>query len=432
MPSPRDGDTARAQDPARAHVDDLAAFVRASPTSFHAAEEGARRLGAAGYTRQDEAEAWDASPGGHVLVRDGALVAWRVPAGAGPLTPFRVVGSHTDSPTFQLKPRPDLAAYGWRQLGWEVYGGPLLNSWLDRELGLAGRLVLRDGSTELVRTGPLLRIPQLAIHLDRSANEGLKLDRQHHTVPVWGVGVPGPGVLDHVAGLVGAGAGDVDGYELLAFDTAAPQVFGYEGELFASARLDNLASVHASVTALLAAGQSDEIAVLAAFDHEELGSASRSGASGPLLADVLSRTGAALGAGPDEQHRAWSRSFCVSADAGHAVHPNYPERHDPVNRPLLNAGPLLKINANQRYATEARGTARWRDVCRRAGVGVQTFVSNNAMPCGSTIGPLTATRLGIAVVDVGIPTLSMHSARELTGTRDPWDLSRALRTFWSD
>jgi len=420
-------------DLATAHVEDLAAFVRASPTSFHTAAEGARRLSAAGYVEQDEAEAWDAGPGGHFLVRDGALVAWRVPEGAGPLTPFRIVGSHTDSPTFQLKPRPDLSAYGWHQLGWEVYGGPLLNSWLDRELGLAGRLVLRDGRTELVRTGAVLRIPQLAIHLDRAIGEtGLKLDRQHHTAPVFGVGLPGAGVLDHVASRIGASASDVDGYDLLAFDTASPAVFGAEGEFFASARLDNLASVHASVTALLAAGDSDEIAVLAAFDHEELGSASRSGASGPLLADVLTRTGAALGAGTDEQHRAWARSFCVSADAGHAVHPNYPERHDPANRPLLNSGPLLKINANQRYATEARGTARWRAVCRRAGVGVQAFVSNNAMPCGSTIGPLTATRLGIDVVDVGIPTLSMHSARELTGSRDPHDLARALTAYWSD
>ncbi|MGI3783930.1 MAG: M18 family aminopeptidase [Janthinobacterium lividum] len=429
MPELRDAAT----DSAAAHVADLAAFVQASPTSFHAAAEGARRLAAAGFTEQDEAEAWDATPGGHHLVRDGALVAWRVPEGAGPLTPFRIVGSHTDSPTFKLKPSPDLTAYGWHQLGWEIYGGPLLNSWLDRELGLAGRLVLRDGSTPLVRTGAVARIPQLAIHLDRSIGEnGLKLDRQHHTAPVWGVGAPGPGALDHVAALVGAHATDVDAFDLFAFDTAAPAVFGVAGEFFASARLDNLASVHASLTALVEAGESDEIAVLAAFDHEELGSESRTGASGPLLADVLVRTGAALGAGTDEQHRAWSRSSCVSSDAGHAVHPNYPERHDPVNRPLLNGGPLLKINANQRYASEGVGMARWRDVCRRAGVGVQTFVSNNAMPCGSTIGPLTATRLGIAVVDVGIPTLSMHSARELTGSRDPYDLARALTAFWSD
>ena len=431
-PNPAVDPPAHPEDTAQAHLADLAAFVRASPTSFHAAAEGARRLAAAGFVEQDEAEAWDASPGGHYLVRGGALVAWRVPTGAGPLTPFRIVGSHTDSPTFRLKPSPDLVAYGWHQLGWEVYGGPLLNSWLDRELGLAGRLALRDGTTTLVRTGAVARIPQLAIHLDRAIGEsGLKLDRQQHTAPVVGLAGSGPGVLDHVAGLVGATAADVDAYDLFAFDTAAPAVFGPDDELFASARLDNLGSVHGSLVALLDAGESDEIAVLAAFDHEELGSESRTGASGPLLADVLTRTGAALGAGTDEQHRAWARSFCVSSDAGHAIHPNYPERHDPVNRPLLNVGPLLKINANQRYASEAVGMARWQDVCRRAGVRVQPFVSNNAMPCGSTIGPLTATRLGIPVVDVGIPTLSMHSARELTGAKDPHELTRALTGFWS-
>ena len=414
------------------HLADLAAFVQAAPTSFHAAAEGARRLAAAGFREQVETEEWDSSPGGHYLVRDGALVAWRVPDGAGPLSPFRMVGAHTDSPTFVLKPRPDRTAFGWQQLGVEIYGGPLLNSWLDRELGLAGRLVLSDGSVVPVRTGPVMRIPQLAIHLDRAIGEtGLKLDRQQHTAPVWSVGRPDSSILEHVTGLAGCRPAEVDGYDLLAFDTAAPAVFGAHAEFFASARLDNLSSVHAGLVALLAAQPSDAIQLLAAFDHEELGSASRTGASGPLLADVVSRTSGALGAGPDQQHRALAASFCVSADAGHAVHPTYPERHDPANRPLLNAGPLLKINANQRYATDGRGAARWRRACRAAGVPLQEFVSNNAMPCGSTIGPLTATRLGVATVDVGLPLLSMHSARELAGAEDPSHLASALTTYLS-
>ena len=415
------------------HLADLAAFVQASPTSFHAAAEGARRLEAAGFREQVETDEWDPSPGGHYLVRDGALVAWRVPEGAGPLTPFRMVGAHTDSPTFVLKPRPDRTVYGWQQVGVEIYGGPLLNSWLDRELGLAGRLVLADGSVTLVRTGPVLRIPQLAIHLDRTIGEaGLKLDRQQHTTPIWSVGRPDSGILEHVAGLAGRRPAEVDGYDLLAFDTAAPAVFGAHAEFFASARLDNLGSVHAGLVALLAAESSDAVQLLAAFDHEELGSASRTGASGPLLADVVARITGALGATPDQQHRSMAASFCVSADAGHAVHPNYPERHDPANRPLLNAGPLLKINANQRYATDGRGAARWRRACRAADVPVQEFVSNNALPCGSTIGPLTATRLGVATVDVGLPLLSMHSARELAGAEDPASLIRALAAYWSE
>jgi len=277
-----------------------------------------------------------------------------------------------------------------------------------------------------------MRIPQLAIHLDRSINdEGLKLDKQLHTAPVWSVGHPERRILDHVAGLAGCAASEIDGYDLYAFDTAAPAVFGADQEFFASARLDNLSSVHAGITALISSTGGERIEMVAAFDHEELGSQSRTGAAGPILADVVSRLLASLGASADEQHRALARSVCLSADAGHAVHPNYPTRHDPANRPLLNGGPLLKINANQRYATDARGAAVWRRACRAAGVDTQEFVSNNAVPSGSTIGPLTATRLGITTVDVGVPLLSMHSARELAGTQDPLALTLAIGAFFT-
>ncbi len=217
----------------------------------------------------------------------------------------------------------------------------------------------------------------------------------------------------------------------MAYDTAAPSVFGAQQEFFASARLDNLSGVHAGLTALINSAGSRDVQLLAAFDHEELGSESRSGASGPLLADVVTRISTGLGVGLDDLHRALSRSWCLSVDAGHAVHPNYPQRHDPANHPLLNGGPLLKINANQKYATDALGAALWRRACRAAGVRTQEFVSNNAVPCGSTIGPLTATRLGIRTVDVGLPLLSMHSARELAGAEDPWPLARAIEAFFT-
>jgi aspartyl aminopeptidase len=412
------------------HVADLAAFLAVSPSSHHAVSEGARRLTDAGFVEQQESAAWSSDPGGHYLVRDGALIAWRIPSNARSPMPFRILGSHTDSTGFTLKPRPDISAYGWQQVGIEIYGAPLLNSWLDRELGLAGRLVLRDGSTLLVRTESIMRIPQLAIHLDRSVNdEGLKLDKQTHTAPVWSVGHLEIRVLDHVAQAADCSASDIDGYDLRVYDTAAPAVFGPHQEFLASGRLDNLSSMHASIVALINANESDVIQMVAAFDHEELGSASRSGASGPLLVDVLTRISAGLGATLDERYRLLAQSFCLSADTGHAIHPNYPGRHDPVNQPLLNSGPLLKINANQRYATDGRGAALWRRICRSSGIPTQEFVSNNAMPCGSTIGPLTATRLGIATVDVGIPLLSMHSARELAGTEDPLALTRAMEVF---
>ena len=413
------------------HVADLAAFLIASPSSFHAAAEGARRLAAAGFVEQDETADWDASPGGHYLVRDGALVAWRVPPNADPRTPYRIVGAHTDSPGFAVKPNPDLGGFGYAQLGVEVYGGPLVNSWLDRELGLAGRLVLADGRTELVRTDAIMRIPQLAIHLDRGVNDnGLKLDKQQHTAPVWGVGRPDRRLVDHLGELVGCRGDQIDGFELVAYDATAPAIFGPGQEFLAAGRLDNLTGVHAGLTAMLRSSGGGHIELLAAFDHEELGSASRSGASGPLLADVLTRIAGVRGVGPDQHHQALARSVCLSVDAGHAIHPNYPQRHDPANQPLLNGGPLLKINTNQRYATDAAGMALWRRACRTADVPTQEFVSNNALPCGSTIGPLTATRLGIRTLDVGQPLLSMHSARELAGTADALALSRAAEAFF--
>jgi len=413
------------------HARDLAAFVTASPTSFHAAAEGGDRLAAAGLSPVDERSALDATPGAYVLVRDGALLAWRIPAGAGSQTPFRIVGAHTDSPGFVLKPHPDIGTAGWQQLGMEIYGGPLLNSWLDRELGLAGRVVLSSGEQRLVRTGAIMRIPQLAIHLDRSVNEnGVKLDRQAHTAPVWSVGRPDLMIMDQVALLAGCEADEIDGVELSAYATTPPEIFGPNDEFLAAGRLDNLSSVHAGLVAMINNPHGDAITVLAAFDHEEIGSESRSGAAGPVLADVLARISAALGGSLDDHRRALAGSVCLSADTGHAVHPNYVQRHDPANRPLLNGGPLLKINANQRYATDAVGAALWRRACRAVGVPTQEFVSNNAVPCGSTIGPLTATRLGIRTVDVGIPLLSMHSARELAGVADPLALSRAMGAFY--
>ncbi|GAA2201467.1 M18 family aminopeptidase [Sinomonas flava] len=426
---------------AHRHAQDLGRFVMASPSSFHAAAEGARRLAEAGFELLSETEEWPSAPGAYAVVRDGALIAWTVPDGARPTTPFRILGAHTDSPTFKLKPKPTTGRLGWLQAGVEVYGGPLLNSWLDRELRLAGRLVTHDGAQHLVATGPLARFPQLAIHLDRAVNDGLKLGKQQHMNPVWGLGDPSTtDLLALLAEQAGVDPAEVGGYDIVLADTQEPAVFGADGGFFASGRLDNLSSVHAGLAALLdqhanpvverSAAESKPIAVLAAFDHEEVGSASRSGAAGPFLEDVLGRIGDGLGASATERRRAFAASWHLSADAGHAVHPNYSERHDPANHPLLNGGPLLKINANQRYATDGPGAALWARLCGEAEVPYQEFVSNNDVPCGSTIGPITATRLGIRTVDVGIPLLSMHSARELAGVQDPWRLSKAAERFF--
>ncbi|MDY0984889.1 M18 family aminopeptidase [Microbacterium sp. CFBP9023] len=420
---------------ALAHAEDLADFVAASPSSYHAAAEVARRLEDAGFTRLEEDQAWDVAPGGrYVVVRDGAAIAWTVPGDATATTPAHILGAHTDSPGFKLKPQPTTGSRGWLQAAVEVYGGPLLSSWLDRELRLAGRLALADGRVVLADTGALLRLPQLAIHLDREANTGLALDKQFQTQPVWGLGDPTQeDILAELAGSAGVSASDIRGYDVLISDTARGAIFGKDRAFFASGRLDDLASVHAGVVALekIDTAVSGPIAILAAFDHEELGSNSRSGAGGPLLEDILGRVYDALGADASERRRAFSASWCLSSDVGHSVHPNYVHKHDPVVQPVLGSGPILKLNANQRYATDAVGSAAWRGWCETADVVTQEFVSNNNVPCGSTIGPITATRLGIRTVDVGIPILSMHSARELAGVSDLHDLTRVAGAFFA-
>lgn len=422
---------------ARTHAEDLADFVAASPSSFHAAEEVALRLEADGFTRLAEEDVWPDQRGGRfVIVRDGAAIAWAVPASATSSTANRVFGAHTDSPSLKLKPKPTTGAHGWLQAGVEIYGGPLLNSWLDRELRLAGRLALADGSVVLAATGSMLRLPQLAIHLDREANDHLALDKQAQTQPVWGLGNPtDEDILAELAATAGVNPKDIRGFDVVVADSARGAIFGKDDAFFASGRLDDLASVHAGVVALADAARDgfdgDHIAVLAAFDHEEIGSASRSGAAGPILEDILVRIYASLGADEAQRRQAFVSSWCLSSDVGHSVHPNYASKHDPVVKPLLGSGPILKINANQRYATDAVGAAAWANWCEQVDVHSQEFVSNNTVPCGSTIGPITATRLGLRTVDVGIPILSMHSARELAGVSDLHDLSRVAGAFFT-
>ncbi|MET8407778.1 M18 family aminopeptidase [Streptomyces sp. NPDC005195] len=423
----------------RGHTDDLMTFLAASPTPYHAVANASERLEKAGFRQVAETDAWDGTSGGKFVLRGGAIIAWYVPEGAGPHTPFRIVGAHTDSPNLRVKPQPDTGAHGWRQVAVEIYGGPLLNSWLDRDLGLAGRLALRDGSTRLVTIDrPLLRVPQLAVHLDRSVStEGLKLDKQRHLQPVWGLGDTHEGdlitFLEEESGLQ---AGEITGWDLMTHSVEPPAYLGRDNELLAGPRMDNLLSVHAGTAALVAvataAGTGSElpyIPVLAAFDHEENGSQSDTGADGPLLGGVLERSVFARGGTYEDRARSFAGTVCLSSDTGHAVHPNYAERHDPTHHPRANGGPILKVNVNNRYATDGAGRAVFAAACERAGVDFQSFVSNNSMPCGTTIGPITAARHGIKTIDIGVAILSMHSVRELCGADDPFLLAKALVAF---
>jgi len=420
---------------ARATARRLLGHLDASPTPYHAVERAAGLLGAAGFVERDEGAEWSVDgPERWFVRRGGALVAMRWPSALAPEAPLRIVGAHTDSPNLRLKPRPQSSSAGWQRLAVEVYGRPLLNSWLDRDLGLAGRVSVRrrDGpDSALVHLdGAVARIPQLAIHLDREVNQaGLVLSPQQHLLPLWAPDGEA-GVLEAVAQAVGGAVDDLLAWDLMLHDVQPAALTGPGDEVLVGGRLDNLVSSFVAVEALIAGPEEpDAVGVVCLFDHEEVGSVSRTGADGRFLPGLVERAHAARGGGADALARALSRSACVSADMAHATHPNYADRHDPGHPVAVNGGPVVKVNASQRYASDADSAVPFLEAADSAGVPVQRFVSRSDLPCGSTIGPVTAARLGVPTVDVGVSQLAMHSARETAGALDPDLFRRALRTF---
>jgi aspartyl aminopeptidase len=417
----------------------MLAFIDAAPSPFHACAEAATRLEAAGFTALSEADAWPTDPGAHFIVRGGSLVAWATGAHHSPAAGFRIVGAHTDSPNLRLKPRPDSGWMGYRQLAVEVYGGALLNSWLDRDLGLSGRVVVRgaDGPEEhLVLVGePMMRIPQLAIHLDRDVStKGLVLNPQQHLNPIWGLGEPSVGELaGFVAERIDVDPQAIAAWDLMAHDLTPSAIVGPAQDLVSAPRLDNLCSTWAGVEALIEAtadgSELAQIPLLVLFDHEEIGSTSDRGADSTLLPSLVERIVLGLGGGREDLLRALAASVCASADNAHATHPAYADRHDPAHLIALNGGPVLKTNSNVRYATHAPSAAVFVAACEQAGVPFQRYAHRSDLPCGSTIGPVTASRLGIATFDMGAPQLAMHSAREMGGSADPGHYTAAMAAF---
>ena len=416
---------------------ELMDFLAASPTPFHAVHEMARRLADAGFERRPEAEAWRLDPGGRYFTtrNDSSIIAWTVPARVPlPESGLRMMGAHTDSPCLKVKPQPESHKNGYLQLGVEVYGGALLNPWFDRDLSMAGRVSYLDRNGVIAHglvdfEQPVAVIPSLAIHLDRTANESRSVNAQTYLPPV--LGQPG-GEFDlktllrqRLEGDVGAEVGQVLDHELLLYDTQRPAFVGLTREFIASARLDNLLSCFTGLRALLDSG-GDAGALLVCNDHEEVGSTTAAGARGPMLTQMLER----LLPVPEDRNRALSRSMLISVDNAHGVHPNFTDRHDDNHGPLLNGGPVIKINANQRYATNSETAATFRRLAADVGVPVQTFVVRSDMACGSTIGPLAAAETGVRTVDVGVPQWAMHSVRELVGTADAFNLGRVLRRFF--
>ncbi len=416
----------------------LCAYLDASPSPFHAVRTAAALLAEHGFTELAETEAFPTGPGRYVIPRGGSLIAWSTGATEGTTTPFRVVGAHTDSPNLRIKPQPDGARAGWQVLGVEVYGGPLLNSWLDRDLGLSGRVSVRTASgvaNHLVHlTEPLLRVSQLAVHLDRGVRtERLRLNPQQHLAPHWGLGTQSGDFRGFLAEQVGVEAADVLAWDVMTHDLTPARRIGRDQDLIASARLDNQATCYAGVRALLdAVGSTFEggpVPVLVLFDHEEVGSTSERGAASSFLPAVLERMVLARGGGREDYLRALAGSVIASGDMAHATHPNYADRHEPDHRIAMNGGPVLKVNTNLRYATDSIGAAAFAQACDQAGVPLQTFVTRSDLPCGSTVGPMTAALTGATTVDFGAPTLSMHSAREICGAADQAMYAAALAAF---
>ncbi|MCF6387544.1 M18 family aminopeptidase [Mycobacterium sp. MBM] len=442
----------------------LCEFIDASPSPYHVCATAAQRLTAAGYRELSEADAWPAA-GKFFTVRAGSLIAWDSTA-AG--MPFRIVGAHTDSPNLRVKQHPDRVIAGWQVVALQPYGGAWLNSWLDRDLGISGRLSVATGGQERSDSGsgtggqersdsgsgaggqersdsgsgtgsgtvrhqlvriddPILRVPQLAIHLSED-RKGVSLDPQRHLNAVWGVG-DHRSFLGYVAAQAGVDESDVLGFDLMTHDLAPSRITGADGDFVSAPRLDNQATCYAGLEALLAAPADRHVPVLALFDHEEVGSQSDHGAQSDLLSTVLERITLADGGGREDFLRRLSESMVASGDMAHATHPNYPERHEPGHQIAVNGGPVLKVQPNLRYATDGRTAAAFALACRQAGVPLQRYEHRADLPCGSTIGPMTAAGTGIPTVDVGAAQLAMHSAREVMGAHDVAAYAAALRAF---
>jgi len=427
----------------------LLKFLQQSPTPFHAVQTMMAQLEEAGFEWLDEADSWQLQPGrSYVVQRNGSsLIAFHLGQGDPAESGFSMAGAHTDSPCLKLKPNAVMQIANSIQFAVEIYGGALLAPWFDRDLSLAGRVeYLSDSgairSVLLNWKRPIAIVPSLAIHLDREANQNRSINAQKDMPPL--VALRSAGATFDFDGFIREalseqhGLEDLDkvlGHELYFYDTQSPAMIGLNNDFIASARLDNLLSCYTGLEAMLAvhAQQSEQFSLLVCNDHEEVGSASACGAQGPFLKSVLARISAQLSKADaaEAMERMIRRSLFLSIDNAHGLHPNFPEKHDGNHGPILNKGPVIKVNANQRYATNSRSTAVFRALCESTQVPCQSFVVRSDMGCGSTIGPITASGIGVETIDIGVPTFAMHSIRELAGSDDAWHTSRVLQAFFT-
>jgi len=421
---------------------DLLDFIDASPSPWHAVATTAQRLESHGFIRLEEGERWQLKAAGrYYVVRAGSSIIAFV-LGQQPLSEvgLRMVGAHTDSPGLRIKPQAAQGGDGLVRLGVEVYGGPILATFTDRDLSLAGRVHVRTAQgieARLLRFDqPLVRLPNLAIHMNREVNEqGLKLHKQNELPLIFGLASEGVEAAEQfrtrLAIELGVAASEVMTWELAAYDTQKGSFWGADQEFIADSQLDNLASCHAALTALLAVSAPQATSLCAFFDHEEVGSESAAGAGGSFVSDVLARIAAQQQLDEEARRCMLANSFFISADMAHAYHPNFPAAYEPCHKVTVNAGPVIKSNANQRYSTGADTAARFISLCQQAGVPYQQYAHRTDLGCGSTIGPIVASRLGVPSVDVGAPMWAMHSVRESAGVLDHAYMIAVLQAAFS-
>jgi len=426
----------------RKNIQGLLSFINRSPTPFHAVDEMKHLLIQEGFSELKETNSWKLIPNEKYFItrNDSSLIAFIVGMKSKNSSGFKIIGAHTDSPNLKLKPNPTYEKSGYLQLGVEVYGGVLLSTWTDRDLSLAGRIMLegkKQPQSKLVRfDNALLRIPQLAIHLNRDVNEkGLILNKQIHLPPIISLTKKNT-AKDLIGKMISENLkcrpADILSMELSLYDTQQGSIGGANGEFIFSGRLDNLASCHAALIALVESKNKDPMTKAVAFyDNEEVGSNSAQGAGSPFLKNVLERLVCSSENARETFFRSMANSFFISADMSHAVHPNYAEKHDENHMPIINNGPVIKYNSNQRYATDGFSSAWFETICKKAQIPIQKFVMRSDLGCGSTIGPITASNLGIRTVDVGNPMLSMHSIREMAGSNDHQPLIKAFKEFFT-
>jgi len=414
----------------------LLSFLQASPTPFHATASMKARLLEQNFQELKEDQDWQIEQGGRYFVTRNAssIIAFTTPQLDYHKQGWRMLGAHTDSPCLKLKPNAHVNRAGYDQLGVEVYGGVLRHTWLDRDLSLAGRVTFKTKTAEIVSRlidfkRPIAVIPNLAIHLNRTVNEGFKVNPQEELLPILGVDNGRFDLQQMIITQLKSEHPDLEidrllDFELSLYDVQAPALIGLNQEFIASARLDNLLSCHVGLSSLLAAGN-ELPSLLICTDHEEIGSLSTCGANGPFLEDVLRRLS------PDQEKyvQSMSLSMLISADNAHGLHPNYMSLHDKHHAPMINSGAVIKVNANQRYATNSETASIYRNLAEEEGYQVQTFVVRSDMACGSTIGPITSGEVGVATIDIGLPTFAMHSIRELAGSADAFGLHRVLNRF---